>query len=622
MHSLTDAQARRTLEVVPVLLCHTDTQGAFTWLSPGWEQALGHPEDSLLGRICTEFVHPDDLSATIEALSVLNEGQTVNGFENRYKHTDGSIVWLRWHASMSDGQVIAAASVVTAECEQRQVLREQRDLLALSEEIAGVGHWRVELTTGQLHWSPQTFRIHGLAHTDPQPTMQEAVGFYHPDDRPQVDAYIRDSLESAEVFDFELRLVRADKAERIVRSRGIVERDELGKAMFLVGTFQDITEARMLQRRLQDSERLGSISLLAAGIAHEINNPLQYVFANIGLAQERLEQLRTGNASPWTRELSALLNDAMHGSKQVARIVGDLKAFMNNDPGAAPKPLDLIEVLKTTISMSRAEVRQRARLGESLGPLPKVMADYAEMIQVFVNLLTNAAHAVEPMGLERARIRISCCTDAHGWAIVEIEDNGPGVPKQDQHRIFEPFYTTKPLGIGSGLGLHISRSIVERRGGRIKVNSTPGLTIFQVRMPPAPGQAPEEVEQDSDLPKVLIVDDDARVARTVSRMLESTYQCVVETEPKVALVRVLTEHFDLVICDVMMPGMTGWELIQAASEQKPKLRDITLLMSGADPEKHRPLNAPLLPCLEKPFGPAELREHAQRLSRTAQPYSV
>lgn len=225
------------------------------------------------------------------------------------------------------------------------------------------------------------------------------------------------------------------------------------------------------------------------------------------------------------------------------------------------------------------------------------------------------------MGIERARIRVTCNTDAQGWAIVEIEDNGPGVPMQDQHRIFEPFYTTKPLGIGSGLGLHISRSIVERRGGRISVKSTPGLTVFQVRLPPA-GVVPTEEPANSMLPKVLIVDDDARVARTVARMLEGSFQCTVETEPKVALTRMLTESFDLVICDVMMPGMTGWELVQAASKKKPSLRAITLLMSGADPEKHRPLDALPLPCLEKPFGPRELREQAMRVSRAEPTYSM
>ena len=621
MRPLTEAEALLTLDVVPVLICHTDLEGHFTWLSPGWEEALGYPVDTMLNRLCMDFMHPADIDRSNEVLSGVATGQVLDGFENRYLHADGSTVWLRWNAVMSEGVVVAAATVVTTEREQHSRLQEQTDLLTLSEEIAGVGHWRVLLKTGALHWSPQTFRLHGLMPDHPQPGMDEAVAFYHPDDRLQVEHHIQHSLKSGKDFDFELRLIRGDKAERIVRSRGIVEHDAAGQPTVLVGTLQDITEARMLQRRLQDSERLGSISLLAAGIAHEINNPLQYVFANIGLAQERVEQLRTGNSSPWARELGELLNDAMHGSKQVARIVGDLTAFMDTKPGDDPKPLDLIEVLKTTISMSRSEIRYRAILAESLGTLPTVMADYAEMIQVFVNLLTNAAHAVEPMGKDRARIRITSETDAHGWAIVEIEDNGPGVPKKDQLRIFEPFYTTKPLGIGSGLGLHISRSIVERRGGRIVLHSTPGLTVFQVRLPPA-GVPVVEAPPDSNLPTVLIVDDDARVARTVSRMLQDSFHCQVETEPQVALQRMLTESFDLVICDVMMPGMTGWELIQAASNKKPWLRDITLLMSGADPEKHRPANQPKLPFLEKPFGPAELRKEALRVCGERPTYSA
>lgn len=605
MRDLNLDEALEFISRVPALFCHADLRGRFTWMSENWEEALGRSIEELMTLQLGDLVHPDDIERTVSALAALTPGQSLQGFENRLQHKSGHYEWLRWNSHATDQHVASVVVLVTAERQQQQALMEQTELLLLSEKLAKLGHWRVDLAKEELHWSDEVYRIHGLDPSEPQPDIATAVSFYHPDDAVLVDQYVQSSIASGTPFDFELRLIRLDGVERIVHSRGQVEMDASGNPVTLLGIFQDITAARMVQQRLQDGERLASVSLLAAGIAHEINNPLQYVFANIGLAQEQLESLSKNGNSPWARRINDLLDDAMHGSKQVARIVGDLKSFMSKRQDGDGL-VDLNEVIKTTINMTRSEVRHRAQLAESMGPVPKVRGDYAELIQVFINLLTNAADAVDALGPERARIRLSCHTDAHGWAVIEVEDNGPGIAPKDQVRIFEPFFTTKPPGVGSGLGLHISRGILERRGGTLTLRSAPGLTVFQARLPPAQTKA-EPSPQPSNAARILVVDDDPRVARTVARMLSEDYNCHVETDPRVALDLLTSQAFDAVVCDVMMPGMTGWEMVISAEAQCPGIASRTLLMSGAAPERHRPSNAPDLPLLNKPFGPADLR---------------
>jgi len=605
LRTLTLDQLLETLSMVPALFCHTGSDGRFIWLGGNWGEQLGYTQAELLSFSPMRLVHPDDAESTAAAMGGLKAGDFLRNFENRLRHKQGHYEWMRWNSHASETHLASVVSIFTQERAQRQALVEKTELLLLSERLAKLGHWRLNLATEELLWSDEVYRIHGMDPSDPQPDLATALSFYHPDDTSLMRQHGTATIETGTPYDFELRLIRVDGVERFVHSRGRVEYNSDGSPGVMIGILQDITQARMVQQRLQDGERLASVSLLASGIAHEINNPLQYVFANIGLAQEQLEDLSQNGKNPWASGLNELLDDAMHGSKQVARIVGDLRRFMSQRT-TVDAIVDLNEVIKTTINMTRSEIRHRAKMVESIGKMPSIKADYAELIQVFINLLTNAADAVDPLGVDSARIRLSSQTDAKGWAVIEVEDNGPGIALQDQVRIFEAFYTTKPAGLGSGLGLHISRSIIERRGGTLTLESKPGQTVFQVRLPPVVSDDKPVLQSSTSL-RILVVDDDPRVARTVARMLSGTYDCKVETDPRVALDLLTNEHFDAVISDVMMPNMTGWEMVQLAKAQTPDLIGRALLMSGAALESQLPSEALDLPLLKKPFGPDDLR---------------
>ncbi len=244
-------------------------------------------------------------------------------------------------------------------------------------------------------------------------------------------------------------------------------------------------EQRRLREQLMVSERMASVGTLAAGVAHEINNPLAAVVANLELALRSVERLP--RELPDVAELRAELRDAHEAAHLVRQIVRDVKVFSRtvDERGG---PVDVRQVLDSTVRMAWNEIRHRARLVRQYEPVPPVWTTDARLGQVFLNLLINAAQAIEIGHVESNEIRLHTHTDQEGRALVEITDSGVGISADNLNRIFTPFYTTKPPGSGTGLGLSISLRIVKEIGGEIELSSEPGRgTVARVRLPPAIG---------------------------------------------------------------------------------------------------------------------------------------
>ncbi len=602
MKKLTEEELRHTVEMVPGYFCHVSATGHFLWLDPAWENLLGHPVSAMGGTSVLEYIHPDDRHRTVQVMSVLATGEPMEGFVNRYLTKTGGLVHLEWAGRSHNGVLYALARDVTRRVANEQRLAEYHHLLQLAGDIARIGHWRVDLVADTLHWSPQTFRIHGMDPDGSGPSLAHAIDVYHPQDRADVEAAVSKVASGGGSFEFEKRIIRTDGEERLVRSRGVAEVDATGRTIAIIGIFQDLTDERRMLLEVKESERLASITNLAAGIAHEINNPLQYLMAGIESLAELIDALRPNSKNDLIEDAQATLVDCRHGVNQVKRIVGDLRTLTNGPQDAHTlELLDIAEASTTAVSMTRHEFTKdgcRPVLCTH-APTARIRGNSSELIQVFMNLLTNAHHATVSAG-SSADVRMATFTDRDGNIIVEVRDNGTGVPPELHTRIFEPFFTTKPLGIGHGMGLHICRTIVRDHGGDLSVDSRPGRTVFRLRLPPGESISPQEAAPDA-LPRVLIVDDDARVARGVSMMLRRQFDCTVHNEPEAALATLLGSSFDVVISDIMMPGMTGWELAQRAIQERPALASRMILMSGAAPDEYRPEQAPELPFLQKPF---------------------
>jgi signal transduction histidine kinase len=366
----------------------------------------------------------------------------------------------------------------------------------------------------------------------------------------------------------------------------------------------DVIEHRKAKIALQRSEahllvadRLASLGRLAAGVAHEINNPLAYVGSNCSYA---IEELRRAIESDCFGEVKAAvlqrateaLQEACHGSERVRVIVQDLKALSRSD-SSAPGPVDLVQIVESSIKIATSEIRHRAELVKEIEPdLPRVSGSAARLGQVFLNLLINAAQAIEPGAAGRNLIRVGV-RRCGARAVIEVSDTGAGIAKEIQERIFEPFFTTKAVGVGTGLGLAICHSIVTQMGGELTVESESGKgSLFRVALPfgeqvaeaaavdRGSGSAPTATAPPRRR-RLLVIDDEPFFGRAIQRVLGDEHDVVLLTSPRVALDRLRGgEQFDLILCDVMMPEMSGLEFHAELQQVEPRLQREMIFMTG------------------------------------------
>ncbi len=351
---------------------------------------------------------------------------------------------------------------------------------------------------------------------------------------------------------------------------------------------RDATERRTLEARLVMTDRLASLGTLAAGVAHEINNPLAYVTSNLELLTEELRVLAGQIPDSTTlREMGAMVSDARQGAERVTKIVVDLKAFSR--AGREERgPVELRGVLEQAIKMTWNEIRHRARLTRDWKPVPLVDADEARLGQVFINLLLNAAQAIPEGHVDENAIDVSTSTDGEGRAVVEITDSGKGIPPALRSRIFDPFFTTKPVGVGTGLGLSICHGIVTSFGGEISVQPGPRRgTTFRVALPGMVTQ-PSVAPQESAPPlsargrgRVLIIDDDVLVGVGLRRLLSREHDVTLATSGEQGLEMVRAgPAFDVILCDLMLPDLTGMDLHAEVRRSMPGQAERFVFMTG------------------------------------------
>ena len=259
----------------------------------------------------------------------------------------------------------------------------------------------------------------------------------------------------------------------------------------LLSVIRDITERQALHAKMLEVDRLSTFGLMAAGLAHEINNPLAYALANTEVLARELPRLgaiarSTDGCVPVARGLDdclAMVKVAMEGLDRVRSIVRDLKTFSRTDPDEGVL-VDLHQVLDSALNVAQAEVRPRALVEKSYGEISPVRGMPSRLGQVFLNLIVNAAQAIPHERRGLGHVSITTQTTREGWAEVQVRDDGVGMPPEVRRRLFEPFHTTK-TGEGTGLGLYISHTIVQALGGNIDVESREGQgTTVSVRLPP------------------------------------------------------------------------------------------------------------------------------------------
>ena len=403
---------------------------------------------------------------------------------------------------------------------------------------------------------------------------------------------------------------------------------EFAGATVLVASGRDVTERRQLRAQLLVSDRMASLGTLAAGIAHEINNPLAYVLGNLEAMAEMIARTDQ-RAEQRVDQIAAAIGDATDGAQRVRKIVQGLGSFTRSEQEKRVS-LDLSDVLRAAIRLTANEVRHRAQLVCELGPTPKVVADDGRLTQVFINLIVNAAHAIPEGRSDDNRITVRTRTDDQGRAVIEIVDTGRGMPPEVQARAFDPFYTTKDVGGGTGLGLSICHGIVSALGGEIALESAPGKgTTVRVVLPPvtlpevvaAPAAKPEAAPPRQRL-RVMVVDDEPLVAEMLERVLRRDHDVTAVSCGRDALDKIRAgQWFDAIVSDVMMPNMTGIELLEALVELAPEQAKRLLFLSGGvfTPETRARLEQLGTLHLEKPVNTKELRRSVMSVASEPPP---
>jgi PAS domain S-box-containing protein len=374
---------------------------------------------------------------------------------------------------------------------------------------------------------------------------------------------------------------------------------------------RDITHKKQTEAQLIVSDRMASVGTLAAGVAHEINNPLAAVLANLELAQRDIARLALRTP---VGELGELVREARDAADRVRQIVRDLRVFSRAEE-EQHGPVDVRSVLESTLRIAGNEIRHRARLVRDFDEVPAVLGNESRLGQVFLNLVVNAAQAIPEGQAESNDITVRVRRGGQRVAI-DVIDTGSGMSSEVMRRLFTPFFTTKPVGVGTGLGLSICQRIVSAMGGEIRVDSALGRgSTFTVLLPTAPEAGPGG-EPLGPPPvrtlrrgRVLVIDDEPLIAVAVRRML-SDHDVVTVGRAEDALARLRSgERYDVILCDLMMPQVTGMDLYdQLAAELPELLQRVVFMTGGAFTVRARQfLDAVANARIEKPFDVQQLR---------------
>jgi PAS domain S-box-containing protein len=617
---------------------------AFLYVSRVVSDRLGYtPEEHYENpELWRQLVHPGDLPVLTQLL------ETPHQIGNkpvvlRFTSKKGRTRWLEHTVAPvldSSGRPVVVEGIARDITERREV-EEQLKMSEASFRILleGVPDAAVIQRDGRIVYANMAL-VSALGFDRPDQLVGRAMAQFIEDDMEEVPGPPPDPSGIKGMITGERRLVRRDGKTRVAE---VVSLPLLfDGAPAVVSIARDVTEPRQLQQRLRLNDRLASVGTLAAGIAHEINNPLAFVISNLSFLSEEMRRsqlsLETSGSSgvhspgaPRQRtraeqelvEWQEVLSEAYEGAERVRQIVRQLRMFSRPDEDRL-SPVDVHQVLESVVMVAANEIRHRALLHKDFSPVPQVMANEGKLSQVFLNLVLNAAQAIPEGQAHNNSIRLITRRLDMGRVQIEVQDTGSGIPPESLGRIFDPFFTTRRVGEGTGLGLSICHGIITNLGGEITVESQMGKgTTFRVILPSleprtrprTPGQ-PTPIHIPNRRGRVLVVDDEPGVGKVLRRILKE-HEVEVAAGGRQALERLQQEpdHFDAVLCDVMMPDLGGKDLYEAVRRTHSGLERRFIFVSGGafTANAREFLETIPNPKLEKPFNEPALRQIVQEL---------
>ncbi|MBE1529739.1 PAS domain S-box-containing protein [Sphingopyxis sp. OAS728] len=586
-------RADRIWSVSRDLMVVVDGEGKFHSVSPSWTRILGHAPQDVVGRVFADFMHPEDVAPSRAALDRAMSGGDLTNYENRLHALDGSYRRIEWHTTLEEGLVFAYGRDVTERRQVEEALNNsQEQFRHLVQGVTDYAIYMLDLDGNVSSWNEGARRIKGY---EPQEIIGEHFSrFYTEEDRANGEpARALETARDEGRFLAEGWRVRKD-GERF-RASVVIDaiRDDEGRPIGFAKITRDITERELAQQELEaaretlfQSQKMEAIGQLTGGVAHDFNNLLMAVLSSLDLLRKRL---------PDDPLAERFLNNAIEGAKRGATLTQRMLAF------ARRQQLDVHSIDLTQLLSGMSDLVQR-----SIGPewpistgfplkLPAVRADGNQLEMALLNLIVNARDA-SPSG---GKIKISADVHALRDGAVEglpagsyvrlvVKDQGSGMDAETLRRATEPFFTTKGVGKGTGLGLPMVHGMTRQIGGSFELQSRPGEGASAILWLPVDEAQPvvsQPVTEEDSVPaaerrlKILAVDDDALVLMNTAALLEDLGHEAIEADSAAQALEIILERedIDLVITDQAMPDMTGVELI---TSMQPKRASVPVIIAS------------------------------------------
>lgn len=608
-----EAGLRRVLGAIPQMIWVAAPGQGVQYVSPRWTAFTGMDAEELRGSDLADVIHPGDVAAFAAGQIEPGDASTrrfaptvpikfrLRRRDGVYRDCEATVEFL--HDSAGDVEwLVGSASDVTDEREATTEARERQEQLRAALSLTGLARYSYYPGEQRIVGDARLSEMLGVPAEELM--SREGIAGYlaqiHPDDAAAVERGIAQSLAGGADYDVTYRILRPNPdgttSLRWISGLGRTEFAHDGTAVRMIGVVEDITDRRREEEDALQSQKREAIGLLASGVAHDFNNVMSAVLSNASFAEAEIAAGRSPDAS---------LAEITRGVRRAADMVRRLVA-VGRDEEPVAEPFDVGAIVHEACALLAPTLPSAVKLSCHVADaLPQVVGDATQLHQVTMNLVTNAGHAVEGTGTVTVRAEpVHLAEDFTGapntlepgdYVVLRVTDDGVGMSEGLMRRAFDPYFTTRPAGEGTGLGLTASRRIAQAHGGDIHLRSVPGdgtsvsliLPAASLASPPHAGDATPDPETDPDaaMPRgagtrVVYVDDERALVRLAERALPASgYATVAFDDPERALTAILNEPgaFDVLVTDLSMPQLSGLDLIERVRAASP---DIAVVLSS------------------------------------------
>jgi two-component system, cell cycle sensor histidine kinase and response regulator CckA len=609
VHALTTHQewTHALLQTIPATVVRASVDGVIEYVNhvpPNYVGALP------LGRRIFDFLAAEEQGLMTEALArAVREGE-MSHFELMVdtSATDRTCFLVALGPIMTCGEVSGVVLVATDISRLKATeaaLRDNRARLQLALDAAALGIWSWNRERDEVQWDERLRDLFGVSLEQAPRTVEQFMSLVPEDQQENMRAHFNQALHQGQKTDIELRL-DTSKGQRWITIVGGVVRDAKGEVSDMLGAMMDITQRRLMEDALRLQQKMVATGQLSAGVAHNFNNMLAVILPALDLARE--------DARP---QLKPLMDDAIESATSAAELVRDLMTFSKDTSKSPPRREPLVTTVRRAVELCQRTFNRRLEISvDRLELAAPCLVEAVSMEQAVMNLLLNAREAVDGVSSPQIKVSVRRYDAEEGRAryphgpggCIEliIEDNGPGIDETTRRRIMDPFFTTKPTGQGTGLGLSTAWATIRAHGGLLECQSGlgRGTTISIILPEQAESVARVELLSESGslskVTSVLVVDDEPGVRRATSYMLQAAgYTVIQASSGQEGLEKVAESEVDVVLMDYSMPGLSAEETLLALRRARPTLPVVSLsglstTLSGADAYLTKPVDQVLL----------------------------